>query len=140
MGLAFGGSIVSLSELIRGLNAVASVDSTVLVCQPVDSVRHLYPVAHLVPLYPRVTYRERARLDALITGSAAARAVQWSLRKAFAAIDTVHDRWLARRIAEVGKSRGVTLVHANNGWSASATRAARLLGATCVTHFRVYER
>lgn len=139
-GLAFGGSIVSLSEMIRGLYAVASVESTVLVCQPVDSVRHLYPAARLLPLHPRVTYRDRARLDDLIAGSAAARAVQWPLRKAFAAIDTLHDRWLARRIAEVGQSRGVTLVHANNGWSASATRAARLLGATCVTHFRGYER
>lgn len=79
-GLAFGGSIVSLSELIRGLYAVASVESTVLVCQPVDSVRHLYPVAHLVPLSPRVTYRDHARLDALVAGSAAARTVQWSLR------------------------------------------------------------
>lgn len=34
----------------------------------------------------------------------------------------------------------MALVHANNGWSASTTRAARRLGATCVTHFRGYER
>jgi glycosyltransferase involved in cell wall biosynthesis len=138
-GMGFGGSIVSLSELVRGLRAEADVHSTVVSFQPLEGLERLFPHAQVRRERLLLSYQERARLDQWLKRAQWRRVLRWPTFKVFAAIDALHDRWLARRLARIGRRCSATHVHANNGWSMSAVHAARALGVPCVVHFRGYE-
>jgi glycosyltransferase involved in cell wall biosynthesis len=136
-GVGFGGSIVSLSELVRGLEILGCAQSEVLTCQAALSVRHLFPKTRVTELHPRLTYLHRARLEhAIAQDEAWIKVIGWSLRKGYAAMDALHDRWFAARIARIGERFGAEIIHANNGLDHSAILAARALQVPCIAHVR----
>lgn len=139
-GLGFGGSIVSLSELVRGLKEVGGVTSTVVVNQAIAGVAHLLPGVPVSCVTPRLTYRHRGQLSQRLATAPARSLLTPLAMKGYALLDVLHDRWLSRQIELAAGGRQFDLVHANNGWSPSALHVAKRLGVRCITHFRGFEQ
>jgi glycosyltransferase involved in cell wall biosynthesis len=135
-GIGFGGSIVSLSELVRALEATGRVESTVVTFQPASVVGGLFREGAVVRIPILLSYRTRQRLSSYLKRGPIRRLLRGPALKAYAACDWVHDRYVMARLRRVARSRHATHVHVNNGVSASALGAARTLGIPCIAHFR----
>lgn len=134
----FGGAIVSLSHLVRGLDALG-VESVVVSGQPPETLERLFPTAsthsielHLPWIHDPVPdgsgedgsgARGRPGPVARLT-----RSVYWLVRG---------DLAPALRLARIGRREKVTLVHLNNnGMQTDGALAAKLLRVPCVAHNR----
>ncbi len=138
-GLGFGGSAISLAELVRGLKEATRVESTILTFQAPGLNEHSYPGTEVLRWRLWLNYQTRADLaDRLarwrIPGPL--RTVVW---KAYGLAAYLFEWHLTRAITRLVRSRGIDVVHANNGWELSAVRAAHRGGARCVIHFRGYQ-
>lgn len=135
----FGGAIVSLSHLVRGLDALG-VESVVVSGQPGDTLDALFPTArtHSIELHLPWVHDPVGGDEAKEGGngsrrgllSRAARSAYWLVRG---------DLRPALRLARIGKREKVTLVHLNNnGMQTDGALAAKLLRIPCVAHNRDY--
>jgi glycosyltransferase involved in cell wall biosynthesis len=138
-GIGFGGSVVSLSELIRGLTDAQRTESTVVTFQSPEVLGKLFPADAIVPLKPLLSYRTRDLVREFFSRTALRRVFRIPALKAYAVLDVAHDAFLARKLATIGRRIGADLVHVNNTWTTSGVQAARLLGVPCVVHFRGFE-
>lgn len=131
-GLGFGGSAVSLGELVRGLADLGGFTSTILTFKPPALTRGLFPGCQVLHWRVALTYQTREAFDAAVA--------RWPFpgiwKKGYALADWLHDLWLSFRIARLVRRRKVRVVHVNNGWEPSGIRAAAWAGARCVVHYR----
>lgn len=135
-GIAFGGSAISLAELVRGLHAATPVESTVLSFQARGLNEDAYPDAQVIRKERFISYQTRRdfedRLKRLRLPAPLLRLAMRAYGLAFFA----YEQYLTRYIARLVRERRIDVVHANNFWELSAIRGAIRGGARCVLHIR----
>jgi len=135
-GLGFGGSVVSLAELIRGLRTEGGVESRVIAFQPESVVQGLFRDVTVLRLRPLLSYRLRAALMSRFRPGVPWSMMRWPVMKLYSAFDFLHDAYIAAVLARHGRIMDADIIHLNNGWSTSGLWAARLLHVPCIAHFR----
>lgn len=135
-GVGFGGSAISLAELVRGLRAETPVRSVVLSFQARGLNEEAYVDATVVRHPRALSYQTRSDFeDGLRARGVPAPLVRVAM-KAYALAFWAYERRLTHLIAGLVREHGIDLIHVNNFWEWSAVRAAMRTGVPCVIHFR----
>lgn len=134
--MGFGGSMISLSELVAGLRDLGSIESTVLTFQSPEPFEDFFPHSELIHRPLALTYRTRQALMAFLDRQRWAGPVRAHALTLYNAVDFVHDYYVAGVISRIVRERHIDIVHVNNGWYLTAIRGALWGGARCVLHFR----
>ena len=135
-GIGFGGSIVSLSELARSLQATGLVSPLLVTSQEqrvVDAVVKDLPHKHFRRL---LSYRTRASITSSVRSGILKKLFLRPVSKALALSDWMLERLNSYRLVRVAKNHQAHLIHVNNGWHDEAVRAAYLAGLPCIVHCR----
>jgi glycosyltransferase involved in cell wall biosynthesis len=134
-GIGFGGSIISLAELVGGLLDDNLAESFVFLFQPEEFTRGRYPPGVARRLTRMLHYGRKAALQ---RGLARLR-LQWLspiVMRIYAAFDLVDERLLSRRIERHLRDLRPDILHLNSGIERSAILAARRVGIPTVVHVR----
>lgn len=135
-GMGFGGSVVSLSELVGALSDQGVIDPVVVTFYRSEANTELFSRAKLLHLRRFLSYRTRDayehRLDRIGLRGMAMHA--WM--KLYAALDWLHEWTLSVRLYRIARRQKVDIIHINNGWEVSAARAAHWHGVRTVVHSR----
>ncbi len=136
-GIGFGGSVVSLSELIKGFEKLDVVIPTVLTFQESHVIEGLFSDQVKLLNHNRLfSYRRKSDFSQWVDSKAFLSTFKSSLLKIYAFLDTVHDYYLSVLLAILFKSNKAEIVHLNNGYQKPAIRAARWLNLPCFVHMR----
>ena len=141
-GVGFGGSILSLADLIRGFRelaqdgAAAEIETVVVSHLPESITDGLFPFSEVIRVPIALSYRTRWRFEGFLNRHALLRSTRSGWLKLYSAADRVHDQYLISRITGIAKKRGVELLHLNNGFTHPGIMAGRRLGIPCVAHLR----
>ncbi len=135
-GLGFGGSAISLAELVRGLREATPVESTVLTFQARGINEDAYPGATVIRKPRLMSYQTRTDLIDLLRRKPIPPLLADLAIKAYNVAYWAYESHLTRFIARIVRTQGIDVVHANNFWEWSAIRGAQRGGARCILHFR----
>lgn len=135
-GIGFGGSAISLAELVRGLAAATPVRSVVLTFQARGLNEDAYPDADVIRKPRLISYQTRSEFEDRLRAMRVPAFLRRLAMKAYGLAFFLYERYLTAYIARVVRERRIDLVHANNGWEASAIRGAMRGGVRCVLHLR----
>lgn len=138
-GVGFGGAIVSLAELVRELNDIGKTESVVATFLDDSILRGLFPTNSTVKLRPFISYMTRLKTEHFFLDHAVVAWLRWPAMKAYALIDSLHERYLSRMIERTARRVNAAVIHSNNLWAPSALKAAHRLQIPCVVHFRGFE-
>jgi glycosyltransferase involved in cell wall biosynthesis len=137
-GINFGGSAISLAELVRGLRAATPVESTVLSFQARGLNEDAYPDAQVIRKPRAVSYQTRRDFDDALARWRVPPGARRLALKAYGLLFFAYEQYLTAYIARLVRRRRIDIVHANNFWEPSAIRGALRGGAKCVLHIRGY--
>jgi glycosyltransferase involved in cell wall biosynthesis len=134
-GVGFGGSIVSLSDLVEALLEENLATPLVITFQPSEFTEGRFPPDVVHRLRRLFHYGRKHALDKAL-GRSPLRIIRPLVMRGWVALDYLAEMALAVRLAFAGRRFGADLIHVNTGPERSATLAARLLGVPLVTHMR----
>lgn len=112
-GIGFGGSTISLSELVRGLMEIGAVTPTVVTFQPRNVTQGLFPADVEIRAKRWLNYRTRSALERTLE--------RWAPflskvgMKAYAVFDFAYEFLLSLRLWLIVRSRNADVVHLKIG-------------------------
>jgi glycosyltransferase involved in cell wall biosynthesis len=135
-GAAFGGAVVSMSELVNSLVSRHGVVATVLSPLPAEIMRPLIRDAAVIPFKRPFDYVLRERFLSLLDQLRIPAFLKAPIKKCYAVLDHLAVIVYALRIFRLIKIRKIDLIHINNSMERDALYAARWSGKRCVIHCR----
>jgi glycosyltransferase involved in cell wall biosynthesis len=135
-GVAFGGAVISMSELVNSFTGRGLVHATVLSALPREIIAPLFN--HAVPVsFPRpVNYVLRDRVMLALSRSRLPSFMQILGSKVYALLDELAAGWNTVRLYRIIKKNNIQIVHVNNSIERDAIYAADWAGRPCVVHCR----
>jgi glycosyltransferase involved in cell wall biosynthesis len=132
--LGFGGAVISLSILLRGL---PTVDKFVLTSQDREIIQRWFADVPVSSFRRVINYRNKDRLLAGIRNAG----LRWFTQRGFAVADTIETFRNSLRLIWFLRRHRIDLIHLNNGFlPPEALFASRLAGVPCVVHLRDFQR
>ena len=131
----FGGSIVSLSDSLRGMK---HIEPYVLVMQQHEALPKLYSNYNLIYRKTFFNYLMKQKYSDLLGKVIRINLVKKLFLIPFAILEIIETQLLVHFIANLIRKEGVKLVYSNNGYNESAVVAAKQCALPCTLHFRGY--
>ncbi len=136
-GVSFGGSIVSLSELVKGLVPFDCIHPVVLTFQADGDVLHgLFPTAKVIRKTRILSYATRFKVQNSLQSNSMLRPFAKIIMKTYALLDLIYEYSGSIAIYRLLKSNAIDFVHINNGVEPESVRAAKWASIPCVAHIR----
>lgn len=139
----FGGAIVSLNRLVKGLDGLG-VQSLIVSGQPLSVLHDLFGEDRTMQAQIRVPWRHQTALQRHLNSRPAKSGPLSRIVRELSNLD-----WVARRtipdgvkLTWIGLQHDVDIVHLNNALESQihGLLAAKLLGVPCVAHARGFQR
>lgn len=134
-GIGFGGSIISLSELVAGLTGEGRVVPSVVTFQPEEFTEGRFPPG-VARRMDRTFHYARKESLAKALSARWPRPVQRLTMALYMLVEFCAELVLAVRLAHAARRFGADLIHLNTGPERVGTLAARLLGVPAIAHVR----
>jgi glycosyltransferase involved in cell wall biosynthesis len=135
-GQGFGGSLISLSELLDGLKASGCIDPFVLVSVDNDISNEVFHAHRHAPFRRLATYQTRFRLLDWLSRSRLPDPIRRITLKFYLLGHIASEFFDSIRLFYIIRRERVDIVHSNNGWVEAVVRSSRWARRPCVLHFR----
>jgi len=133
----FGGSIVSLSESLKGMK---HIEPYVLVFQHDAIIDKLYSSFHLIKKRIYFNYLVKTKYTDFLNRFFGVKFLIKIFLLPFVVLEKIESRLLLRFITKMIKKEGIKLVYSNNGFNESTIITARECSLPCTLHFRGYKQ
>ena len=133
----FGGSIVSLSESLKGMS---NIEPYVLVLQNDKILDKLYSSFHLIKKPLIFNYLVKTKYTELLQRLLPYKFLAQFFLLPFVLLEKIEAKLLLRSILKIIKKEDIKLVYSNNGFNESTILSARAAGLPCTLHFRGYKQ
>jgi glycosyltransferase involved in cell wall biosynthesis len=135
-GVAFGGAIISASELVNSLTQNYPIQVTVISPLPSHVTQHLFDKAAVLNFSRPLNYTSRFKVETLLSKTKLPKFLQLLVHKAYAVADYVATFVYAVRMFRLIKRHNIQAVHLNNGVELDGVLAAYWAKIPCIVHCR----
>jgi len=135
-GIGFGGSLISLAELINGFDPSMDIDPYVLTYQRADILGDLFPHSTNLQINRWISYRTKVKLEGFLENGKIRRLIKPLVIKGYVLLDVIYQFYLSLIVYRILRKHGIELVHCNNGFQVEAVRAAAWTGIPVIMHIR----
>jgi len=143
-GAAFGGAILSLSDLLKGFEELAGdqrpVESIVVTYLPETITDGLFPFSEVVHQWRPLDYRTRALFNRGIPKVPILNRFRRVFLTGYNLADLLQEWVLSLRLLFLLRGRSVDFIHLNNGFQRTGIRAARWAGLPAIIHLRGFKK
>lgn len=135
-GIGFGGSVISMCQLVNNFPETLSAGVTVLSTQNEEIVRPLLHRGRYLRFRMPVNYVLKQKLGSTLSEHRVPLVLRKMIFRLYTALDWVSDLVCSIYIYTVIKGNKADIVHINNGFNLSGIRAARWAAIPCIVHCR----
>lgn len=132
----FGGSIVSLSDLLRGIQEKGGHESVVVSLAPPEVTDGYFPGLTVVRMQRVKLFPKWFDFEGMVHAVRTVPLVGFVATRMLALVRLYENRALGRKLTKVAKRYDAELIHLNNGLGMSGIDAARRTGLPCIMHHR----
>lgn len=143
-GAAFGGAILSLSDLLKGFEELADdhrpVESIVVTYLPETITEGLFPFSEVVHQRRPLDYRTRALFEQAVSKMPIVNRFRRLILTGYNVVDLIQEWVLSLRLLFLLRGRNIDFIHLNNGFQRTGIRAAGWAGLPAIIHLRGFKK